>query len=141
MDIAEAWNQMIEGQPVTSEDIGNIVNEIRRELVRAMCPDSSDPEGEVSAAGYRVSAIDTTSRQFVRSIVDISGPKGRRTSIGAQIVHPNELVLCIPQPETGEFTQQWAPNDDVPQRQWIRDNLQAHVVSFLSATPLNVHRP
>ncbi len=107
MDIAEAWNQMVERQPVTLEDNANIANQIRLELVGVMCPDHPATEGEVSVNIY---GVRITVTKIKEDEIFTVGPKGP--------------VFIKAQPE-------WTPEDE-PERKWIEDTLRAQVVSVLS---------
>ena len=47
MDIAEAWNQMVERQPVSPTEVRNLVEQVRNELIDAAPQEQPQPDGSV----------------------------------------------------------------------------------------------
>ena len=128
--IATAWNEIVERQPVLPEEVAGLVEHVRSELLNAMSPDTSTPRGNVLNARYgvEVSGQEEGSRSGgILSNFAIKAAHGRAI-VGAEV-----SVQHSPSVQAGD--DQWVSwtLDCGPERAWILNNLRAHVVGFLSA--------
>ena len=134
MNIAEAWNQMCERQPVRPEEIHGLVNLVLQELLTAALknPDAQpDSQGTIQLPHrIAVSLIqEQKSPRAVRSSFYLTGSRGQSRSIVAQATYDGPLG--VENPKNLSEPTYWTPEDG-PQRAWLLSNLRSQVTDFLS---------
>ena len=132
MDIAEAWNQMVERQPVLPTEVRDLVERIRNELIDAAPQEQPQPDGSVLLSfGVSVGPLDQRESEggtVVSFTVSRRGSEGNR--IVARCLYDGPPSVSDP---CGLLTT-WEENEDgPPQRAWILNSIRTHVVAFLSA--------
>ena len=129
MSIAEAWNQMREGQPIPPGEIHALVEQVRLELISAMFPDVPVPEENTSHTRHGVT---------VGAREEIEHPDGTRSRFVIEATYHSAIVEAAARapssPRVLIRAREWKDwtSDDGPQRAWVLKNLRDHVVTFLA---------
>ena len=131
MDIAEAWNQMVERQPASSTEVRNLVAQVRDELIDAASEEQPQPDGSVLLPfGVSVGPLDQREPEggtVVSFTLSRRGSGGSR--ITARCLYDGPPSVSDP---CGLLTTWEEDEDGLPQRAWILDSIRTHVVAFLS---------
>ena len=146
--IKQAWDQMIENEPVTAADISKLVRQVLEELVQASTPDNKTPIqtdfSKPTELGYGFSisdVIESPRPNTIRTTAVIQKRDRQPLVIGAQF-NGLDRTVQVSSPHNQHDLIPWTPEHG-PQKEWILQSLRKQIINYISqlrTTPISTAR-